>query len=233
MPENLRQLIAGKRQWTEPLSDAEVEKGFKGWYASKHLPHFDAPGTQQFITYRLADAMPAARRSEWKAFLHLEDKLEKQRKIEAYIDRGYGDCSLREPRIAQIVQDNLWHHDGLKYRLLAWCIMPNHVHTLIELGQTPLGEILKSWKGYTAKEANRLLQRAGTFWEEDYFDHYIRDEKHFRQVVRYIEANPVKARLVRAPEEWSWSSARYRSKEDLSARALTHPTASRQPPPPV
>jgi len=90
MPENLRQLIAGKRQWTEPLSDAEAEKGFKGWYASKHLPHFDAPGTQQFITYRLADAMPAARRSEWEVFLHLEDKLEKQRKIEDYIDRLSG-----------------------------------------------------------------------------------------------------------------------------------------------
>jgi REP element-mobilizing transposase RayT len=206
MSENLRQLIAGKLQWTEPLSDAEVEKGFKGWYGSKHLPHFDAPGTQQFITYRLADAMPAARRSEWEAFLHLEDKLEKQRKIEAYIDRGYGDCSLREPRIAQVVQDNLFHHDGVKYRLLAWCIMPNHVHTLIELGQTPLSEILKSWNSYTAKQANRLLHRAGTFWEEDYFDHYIRDEKHFRQVVRYIEANPVKARLARAPNARSDAS---------------------------
>ena len=232
MPENVHQLVAGKRQGTEPLSDAEVEKGFKGWYASKHLPHFDAPDTQQFITYRLADAMPSARRSEWEVFLHLEDKLEKQRKIEDYIDRGYGDCSLRDPRIAQIVQDNLWHHDDVKYRLLAWCIMPNHVHTLIELVQTPLGEILKSWKSYTAKQANRLMHRAGMFWEEDYFDHYIRDEEHFRQVARYIEANPVKARLVRTQEEWAWSSARYRSKQDLSARTLTRPSASRQPPPP-
>jgi len=103
----------------------------------------------------------------------------------------------------------------------------------IELGQTPLGETLKSWKGYTAKEANRFLHRAGAFWEEDYFDHYIRDEKHFRKVVRYIEANPVKARLARAPEDWAWSSALYRGKEDLSARNLTHPTASRQPPPPI
>ena len=75
--------------------------------------HFDSPGTQQFITYRLADSMPAARRSEWEVFLHLEDKLEKQRKIEAYLDRGYGECSLRDVRIAQLVQENLWHHDGV------------------------------------------------------------------------------------------------------------------------
>ena len=233
MPDNLQQLIAEKKKWSEPLADDDIEQGFKGWYASKHLPHFDAPGAQQFITYRLADAMPAARRSEWEALLHLEDKLEKQRKIEAYIDRGYGDCSLREPRLAEIVQENWWHHDGVKYRLLAWCIMPNHVHALIEVWQTPLGEILQSWKGYTSKQANRLLGRTGTFWEEDYFDHYIRDEKHFWGVVHYIENNPVKARLVRTPEEWAWSSARYRSKADRSARTLTHPSAARQPPPSV
>jgi REP element-mobilizing transposase RayT len=233
MPDNLRQLIAEKRQCSEPLADDDVEQGFKGWYASKHLPHFDAPGTQQFITYRLADAMPAVRRSEWEAILHLEDKLEKQRKIEAYSDRGYGDCSLRDPRVAEIVQENWWHHDGMKYRLLAWCVMPNHVHALIELWQTPMGEILNSWKGYTSKQANRVLGRTGTFWEEDYFDHYIRDEKHFWRVVHYIENNPVKAHLARTRDDWVWSSARYRSKEDKSARTLTHPAATRQPSPPT
>jgi putative transposase len=168
-----------------------------------------------------------------EAFLHLEDKLEKQRKIEAYIDRGYGDCALRKPQLAEIIQENWWHHDGVKYRLLAWCIMPNHLHVLVELWQTPLGEILQSWKSYTSKQANRVLGRSGTFWEEDYFDHYIRDEKHFWQVVHYIENNPVKAHLVRTPEDWTWSSARYRSKEDRSARTLTHPTASCQAPPPT
>jgi hypothetical protein len=97
MPDNVRQLIAEKRKCSEPLADADVEQGFKGCYASKHLPHFDAPGTQQFITYRLADAMPAVRRSEWEAILHLQDKLEKQRKIEAYIDRGMATvlCAIR------------------------------------------------------------------------------------------------------------------------------------------
>ena len=231
MADNLHQFIAEKRKWSEPLSDADAKKGFKGWYASKHLPHFDSPGTQQFITYRLADSMPAARRSEWEVFLHLEDKLEKQRKIEAYLDRGYGECSLRDARIAQLNQENLWHHDGVKYRLHAWCIMPNHFHVLIELWQTPLGKILHSWKSYTSKAANKLLRRAGTFWEEDYFDHYIRDEQHFWRVVRYIENNPTKAKLVRAPEDWEWSSARYRSRQDPSFSALTPPSASRQPPP--
>ena len=118
-PQHLKQLIDAKRQWSEPLAPEEIAKGFKGWYSSKYLPHFDAPGTQQFITYRLADALPASRRSEWEAFWKLENDLEKQRKIEAYLDQGHGECHLRDPRIAVLVQDNLWHHDGVKYRLLA------------------------------------------------------------------------------------------------------------------
>ena len=232
-PEHLKQLIDAKRQWTEPLSPEAKAKGFKGWYSSKHLPHFDVPGTRQFITYRLADALPASRRSEWEAFLALEDDLEKQRKIEVYLDKGYGECHLRDPRIAGLVQENLWHHDGVKYRLFAWVIMPNHVHALVEIWDTPLGQVVKNWKSYTIKAANKILGRQGTFWLDDYFDHYSRDEAEFWRTVRYIENNPVKAGLVRTPEEWLWSSARYRSRKDLSARTLTHPNADRVPPPPT
>jgi putative DNA methylase len=228
-PEHLKQLIAGKREWTEPLAPGEIKQGFKGWYASKDLPHFDAPGARQFITYRLADALPAARRREWAAFLVLENDEQKQRKIEAYLDRGHGECHLRDPRIAELVQENLWHHDGVKYRLLAWAIMPNHVHALVEIWTVPMGEILKSWKSYTSKTANKLPGRAGTLWEEDYFDRYLRDEDHYRRVVRYIENNPVRAGLVKEPEHWAWSSARYRGKPGPIVPALTHPVAKRAP----
>lgn len=227
-PEDLHRLIKGKREWTEPLAPDEIRNGFKGWYASKKLPHFDSPGAQQFITYRLADAMPASRRREWEAFLKLEDDLEKQRKIEAYLDRGYGQCHLRDSRIAGLVQENLWHHDGKKYRLLAWVVMPNHVHLLVEIWDVPLGEILKSWKSYTSKTANKILGRAGTFWEDDYFDHYLRDDEHYRRVVHYIENNPNKAGLVKAPADWPWSSARYRGEPGAAVPVLTHLTAKRE-----
>ena len=133
-PEHLKQLVEAKRASTEPPAPEDAAQGFKGWYVSKQLPHFDSPGSRQFITYRLADALPAARRREWEAFLALEDDQEKQRKIEAYLDRGCGECHLRDPRIANLVQENFWHHDGLKYKLLAWVIMPNHVHVLVEMG---------------------------------------------------------------------------------------------------
>jgi hypothetical protein len=168
--EHLKELIVAKRQWTEPLASEETAKGFRGWYSSKYLPHFDAPGLQQFISYRLADSLPASRRSEWTGLLKVEDSLEKQRRLESYLDRGWGSCHLRDPRIAEMVPENLWHFDGKSYRLLAWIIMPNHVHALNEMREVPLGEVLKSWKSYTANQANRMPKRTGTFWEEDYFD---------------------------------------------------------------
>ncbi len=228
-PEDLKKLIDGKRRWTEPLTPEEMAKGFKGWYSSKYLPHFDSPGAQQYITYRLADSLPVERESEWAAILAIEDDLEKQRRLERYLDLGHGACHLRNKRIAQVVQENLWHHDGKQYRLLAWVIMPNHVHALIEVWQTPLGKILKGWKSYTSKVANKVLGCEGTFWQDDYFDRYIRDEDHYRRVVRYIENNSIKAGLVRVAAEWPWSSAHFRDQEGTSHRTLTHPTCNRVP----
>ncbi|HVR34661.1 MAG TPA: transposase, partial [Methylomirabilota bacterium] len=165
---------------------------------------------RQFITYRLWDSIPSKLRHEWTEAMNLEDNREKFRRMESMLDRGCGSCSLRDPRVARMVQDNLWHHDGKSYRLLAWVIMPNHVHLLAEFWK-PLGEVLRKWKSYTGKRANLLLGRGGVpFWQVDYFDRFIRDEEHYRRVVRYIENNPVKARLVREPAQWPWSSAPYR-----------------------
>jgi REP element-mobilizing transposase RayT len=204
----LRELIAGKRAWSEPFAPADIERGFRSWHARGYLPHFDAPGAIQFVTFRLADSMPAARRSEWAALLALEDDRERRKQIEAYLDNGLGECWLRRPAIAGLVEGALRHFDGERYRLCSWVVMPNHVHVLVETTAAPLPEILHSWKSFTAKAANGLLDRSGPFWGEDYFDRYIRDEAHFRKARRYIEANPVKAGLVRDAAEWPWSSAR-------------------------
>jgi REP element-mobilizing transposase RayT len=208
---NIRRLIKDKRTWTEPLSAADEKLGFRGWRSRGYLPHFDAPGTRQMITYRLNDSLPASRRHEWEQLLTIEDEREKRIQIESYLDAGHGECHLRRPEIAALVQENLLHFDGERYRLLAWTVMPNHVHVLIETDQTPLEEILHGWKSFTGKAANRRLHREGEFWQAEYFDRFIRDEEHFGKAIRYIEKNPVKAGLVKSPEEWQFGSARYRS----------------------
>jgi putative transposase len=105
----------------------------------------------------------------------------------------------------------LLHFDEGRYRLLAWCIMPNHVHVVIEILDRPsLSEIVGSWKSFTAKQANAKLGRSGSFWHADYFDRYMRNEDHLTRTIEYVEYNPVKAGLVEVASIWPWSSARLR-----------------------
>lgn len=194
------------------------------WHSRGYLPHFDHPGLVQSITFRLADSLPAellagARAScphsnelkSGQAARAPAGKIEYHRRIEEWLNRGHGSCVLRDPRVAKIVEDARLHFDGKRYRLLAWVIMPNHVHVLVEtLAGHRLGDFVHSWKSFTAKEANRVLDRTGPLWQEEYFDRYIRDADHLRDARRYIEQNPVAARLVARAEDWAFGSARIR-----------------------
>lgn len=206
-----------------PLSRRPVYH--RGWYSRNYLPHFDEPGYVQSITFRLADAVPAEIVAAWKAALNLRGtvpvndprSIELHRRLEKYEDAGHGACWLRDERIAAIVESALLHFDGERYRLLAWCVMPNHVHVLIEVKSGfLLADIVHSWKSFTANESNRILGRKGTFWQREYFDRFIRDEKHLQASIEYIEQNPVKAGLVRSPEQWRFSSAYLRKREDAA-----------------
>ena len=207
----LRQLIAGKRAWSEPLDPVDQARGFLGWHARGYLPHHDAPGLVQFVTFRLHDAMPASRRSEWEAMLQIEENRERRQLLESYLDRGHGDCWLGQPRIARIAVEALRFFDGERYRLDAFVIMPNHVHVLVEIWQTPLASVMHSWKRFIAREANKIMGRTGPFWEREYWDTWMRDETQTQKARRYIENNPAKARLVLDPADWKWGSAAGRS----------------------
>lgn len=206
----LQKLVESKQAWSEPLSEEDKARGFLGWHQRGYLPHYDVPGVTQFVTLRLEDSMPASRRGEWAALLELEDNRERRTKLEEYLDRGLGECPLRRPALAELAENALRHFDGQRYRLQAWVIMPNHIHVLVDIWQTPLAQIDKSWKQFIARRANRLLGRAGRLWEREYWDTVMEDEEHRLKAVRYIEDNPVKASLVREGRDWAWSSARLR-----------------------
>ena len=114
-----------------------------------------------------------------------------------------------------MVEETLLHFDGQRYRLAAWVIMPNHVHAMFEVWELPVPKLVKAWKAYTGAMANRLLHRSGAFWLPDYWDRYMRDEAHFNRARHYVEWNPVKAFLVKEPEQWEWSSANRRWRWDI------------------
>lgn len=109
-----------------------------------------------------------------------------------------------------MVEQALRFHHLCWYELRAWVIMPNHLHCLFKVDATPLAKVVKELKRYTAREANGILRRTGSFWYDDYFDTYMRSAEHELRTCHYIENNPAKAKLVLDPKAWPWSSARFR-----------------------
>ncbi len=187
----------------------------RGWHSRGYLPHFDSENEIQSLNFRLFDAVPMRLVEEWRRQLGWHRNLNQsdpkavilRQRVETYEDAGYGACFLRDSRIAKLTEDALLFFDGTRYCLLAWCVMPNHVHSLFEMIKGySLGGILHSWKSYTAKRANRILGRRGQFWDEDYYDRFIRDDDHLRSATDYIEQNPVKAGLVTDAAQWRYSS---------------------------
>jgi len=206
----MRDLVEGKRAWSHPLTKDDIERGFRGWHENGYLPHRDEPGLIQLVTFRLADAFPEKLRSEWEMLLKIEDDRKRRIELEDYLDKGRGECLLRRNDVAEIVENSLLFRHGLQYDLRAWVIMPNHVHLLFQVQDVPMSQLMDAWKGYTAKEGNKILRRKGQFWQEGYWDTYMRDSQHEAKTRRYIENNPTKAKLAVFPKEWPWSSARYR-----------------------
>ena len=212
----VRDLVKGKRAWDARESHATQREGFRGWHERGYLPHRDSPGLTQFITYHLADAFPAELLGEWAALLKIEEQRERRRQLEEYLDKGRGACWLRRPDLATVCEDAFRHFDIQRYTLRAWCLMPNHVHVLVLITTTPMAEVIKNWKGFTAYRCNQILSRAESqFWADEYWDTYMRDAEHERRTVRYIEKNPTKAGFVRTAKDWAWSSARFRGEDGV------------------
>ena len=164
----VRDLVRSKREWSHAPRQEDVERGFQGWHEGGYLPHRDEPGLIQFVTFRLADAFPEELRSEWESLLKLENDRQRQIELDAYLDKGRGACHLRQPEIARLVEDSFRFRHGQDYELRAWVIMPNHVHLLFKVLDVPMSELLDAWKGFTAKQANKVLGRHGHFWQDGY-----------------------------------------------------------------
>jgi REP element-mobilizing transposase RayT len=174
------------------------------------LPHFDSAEVVQAITFRIADALPrsivAARKDE-ASVAH-------RGRLAAALDSGHRACLLRNPELAEIVETALLRGAGTSYELFSWVVMPNHVHALIapKAGHR-LADIVQGWKSWTAKAINRHRGATGQVWQLEYFDRFLRDERHFGTTVAYIEDNPVRAGLAAKAAHWRFGSAWWRESE--------------------
>jgi REP element-mobilizing transposase RayT len=186
-------------QWTE------IRK------SRNHLPHWDAGRTACFVTFRLADSLPAPLIADWRrdrdawravhpepwdSATAVEYHERFTRPIDRLLDAGHGSCLLRHPAHAAIVAATMQRRDSASYLLHSWVVMPNHVHVLFSpSGGHSLAATVGAWKRFSATRIHKAAGTSGPLWQKDYFDRSIRDWDHFCNVARYIRRNPVKAAL--------------------------------------
>jgi REP element-mobilizing transposase RayT len=203
---------------------------FKPEY-ERNLPHIQPPGAILFVTFRLAGSIPkevleqlkmnaeekvrvirqTAGTTELPRLLYDEQKRQFGR-FDNELDKiSTGPLWLRQPEIAEIMAEALHFRESKVYDLDVFCIMPNHVHAVINPLEKEEGEwhalqtIMHSLKRRTAREANNVLGREGTFWQHESYDHVIRNRSEWEKIVTYILNNPVKAGLVESWEDWPWT----------------------------
>jgi len=208
-------------------------KKYRPFYR-RHLPHYQPTDAVVFLTFRLAGSLPHVlvmqmreEKEFWEGIANNPNSTSEQvrqaqiklqslfAKWEETLDAAeYGPKWLSDQRIAHLVSDSLLYRHGKVYTLYAFCIMPNHVHVLFRPLKDdsgvpyPLSSILQSLKGYTARKANIILGRGGSFWQDESFDRVIRDDEDFTRTLKYVLNNPVKAGLVSRWEDWPWSYLR-------------------------
>lgn len=185
---------------------------FKPFYR-RELPHYQPKGAVFFVTFRLYDS-------------YAKSLLRKYEPSDDLIHRiATGPTYLKKQEIANLVKEQLHRFDGVFYDLVAYSIMSNHVHILIdtsiqleedEITETrdqanhvPLETIMKRIKGPIAVKANKFLERKGKFWRRESYDRVIRDEKEFDNTLSYILNNPVKAGIVKSWEDYPHSFWKY------------------------
>jgi len=192
--------------------EISIRKGAK-------LPHWTRSGGVYAVTFRLADSLPEHLLREWldereelparaaamgREMTGVELQQLKElhsKRMQDYLDAGHGQCVLKNPGVAAIVVDSLKKFDNARYRLLGWCVMPNHVHVVVQpVGDFSLSSILHSWKSFTSHAVNKALGRTGELWQAESYDHLVRDEGELVHAIEYAWNNPDAAGL----KNWKW-----------------------------
>jgi REP element-mobilizing transposase RayT len=160
-----------------------------------------------------------------RKFEKLDHRLKVFKEFDASLDgSSTGPRWLSVPVVSEIVAEAIRYRDGKAYDLLAFSIMPNHVHQICIVGrpvwspydhssfneQSPsspyiLTRIMENLKWYTALKCNQQLGRSGAFWQHESYDHVVRDDRELIKTVQYVLNNPVKAGLAQSWDLWPWT----------------------------
>jgi putative transposase len=176
----------------------------------RRLPHFHPDDAYLFLTWWLWGSLPSGTDSTvypsaGHAFVAQDRALDR---------RTSGPRWLTDSRVADVVARAILIVEVERrfYELCAWVVMPNHVHLLI-LPRVPVATLMRWLKGSTARSANQILGRTRhRFWQDESYDHYLRNARQIERTIAYIEENPVSAGLVQSAERWRWSIAGWQAK---------------------
>ena len=188
-------LQAGKDfEYFNPLAEVEMLEA--------NLPHWHQVGALYFVTFRLSDSIPQEKLHQWKNEFELwlarnpkpwnlnqidEYQTHFARKIELWLDQGYGSNLLRERPYAKIVADCLLKFDQDRYKIDCHTVASNHVHALVLATQgNELPGILKGWKGVSARKINQLRRTTGNVWQKESYDHIVRNAEALERIRKYI-----------------------------------------------
>ncbi len=203
-----------------------------------------------FVTFRLDDALPRSFMLNQRLQFYVQQtrcadlpndaRRERLRTIRkrlfAHYDEAlhqalYGHCYFKDPALSKIVADVLHQFDGSLYDLLAYTILPNHVHVLINTNLqlphepalidlenyecTALRDILRQVKNTCGQAINQAIKRDGRLWQRENFDHWVYTEHEFDNILQFIQQNPVRAGLVEKGEDWGWNYCKERANNNL------------------
>jgi putative transposase len=117
---------------------------------------------------------------------------------------------LLDEGICSLILDDLeFYRKKYQFELLAYVIMPDHLHLLLSLtGDGNISKVMHDFKSHAAQEINKTLKKESAFWQEGFYDHIIRDERDFRKRIDYIHKNPLTAGLVKDVSDFKFSSFR-------------------------
>ncbi len=191
----------------------------------RNLPHWRKEGAIYFVTFRLADSIPASvlqkwmeeRRawltshgligeipdSEWESrYLDIPEDIrqkferEEMRKYFVELDKCHGKCFLKNKECTTILRNALLFFNEQRLLCGDFVIMPNHVHWIVTpLQNYELENIMQSVKSYSARCINKSLGRHGRLWQKESFDHIVRNPPQLERIRNYIEQNPHKAKI--------------------------------------
>jgi putative transposase len=192
----------------------------------RRLPHDYETDQPVFLTWRLHDSLPCHRDfpkaalNSGQAFAAMDRLLD---------GACVGPFYLRQPAVADMVVEAIQYNGNnlAHYVLHAYVVMPNHVH-LLATPAVALPRLTKSLKGITSKRANAMLAMTGSsFWQEESYDHRVRNEREFEKIRNYIEENPVRAGLARDARQYRWSSAGWQTGGAAAEQGVRPTTAWR------